>query len=70
MSMEDLQAKMSEAIKANNIALMEDIASQIVAGKKDRAKAEAERLLKESEALAGKREALASRYIRLSRHKG
>lgn len=61
MSIVDLQKQMAEAISKNDVAGMEAIAAQIVAGKRDRAKVEAERLQKESEALAGKREALAAR---------
>jgi len=60
MTIQDLQAQMADAIAKNDVAAMETIAAQIVAGKRDRAKVEADRLLKESEALAGKREALAA----------
>jgi len=60
MSIEELQAQMATAISNNDVAGMEAIALQIVASKKERAKAEAEKLQKESEQLAGKREALAA----------
>jgi len=60
MSIEELQAQMATAISNNDVASMEAIALQIVASKKERAKAEAEKLQKESEQLAGKREALAA----------
>lgn len=56
MSIQDLQAQMAAAIAKNDVGTMEAIASQIVAGKKERAKVEADKLLKEAEQLAGKRE--------------
>jgi len=61
MSIEELQAQMATAISKNDIAGMEAIAIQIVAGKKERAKVEADKLLKESEQLAGKREDTAAK---------
>jgi len=65
MSIQDLQAQMAEAISKNDVAAMENVASQIVAGKKDRAKAEAEQLQKEAEQLAGKREDTAAKIFEL-----
>lgn len=59
MAIEELRAQMRKAIDLNDVDAMDTIAIQIVASKKDRAKAEADRLLKESEKLAGVREALA-----------
>lgn len=61
MGIQDLQAQMATAIAKNDVKAMEEVATQIVAGKKERAKVEATRLLKESEALAGTREKLATR---------
>lgn len=63
MSIQDLQAQMAEAIAKNDVASMEAIAGQIVAGKKERAKVEADKLLKEAEQLAGKREALGAKIF-------
>jgi len=60
MGIQELQAQMAAAIANNDVAGMEAIAAQIVSGKKERAKVEAEKLQKESEALAGAREKLAA----------
>lgn len=57
MTLEDLQKQMAEAVSKNDIKAMEQLAEQIVAGKKERIKAEAEAARKEAEALAGEREA-------------
>ena len=59
MDIKELQAKMAAAIANNDVKAIEEIASQIVKGKSDRAKAEAEKQVKEAEALAGVRDALA-----------
>lgn len=63
MSIQELQAQMADAIAKNDVGAMEAIAGQIVAGKKERAKVEADKLLKEAEQLAGKREALGARIF-------
>jgi len=61
MSIEELRAQMRAAIDKNDVDAMDSIAIQIVASKKERAKVEADRLLKESEALADVREKLAAK---------
>lgn len=58
MTFEELQKQMSEAIKAGDNKLIEEIASQIVKSKADRHKAEADKLQKETQAMAGGREKL------------
>jgi len=60
MSLNELNARMQEAITKNDVKAIEAIASEIVKSKTDRAKAEAEGLRKEAEALAGTREKLAT----------
>lgn len=60
MNIAELQTKMAEAIAKNDIKAIEEIAGEIVKGKADRRKLEAEALQKEAEAMAGQREALAS----------
>lgn len=64
MSIEDLRTQMATAIANNDVQVMEAVAAQIVAGKKDRAKEEAEKLQKEAEALAGKRESLGAEIFK------
>jgi hypothetical protein len=60
MGLEALQKQMSEALAANDVKKIEEVAMAIVKSKSERAKEEADKALKESEALAGKRETLAS----------
>ena len=60
MSLADLQKQMSEALAANDVRKIEEIATAIVRSKSERAREEAELARKESEALAGKREELAN----------
>ena len=59
MDIEELQARMAEAITNNDVKAIEEIATEIVKGKADRRKAEALALQKEAEAMAGQREELA-----------
>jgi len=59
MSLEELQKQMSEALASNDVGKIEEIAMAIVKSKSERAKIEADKAVKEAEALAGKREALA-----------
>lgn len=58
-SLEELQTQMREALDKNDVKAIEEIASQIVKSKAERAKEEAVKAQKEVEALAGKREKLA-----------
>ena len=59
MSMQELKAKMQSAIASGDVKAIEEIASEIVKSKSERRKAEIEAVVKENEALAGKRSELA-----------
>lgn len=59
MELAELQAKMATAIANNDVKAIEEIAQEIVKGKADRRKAEADTILKEAEAMAKDREKLA-----------
>jgi len=59
MSLMELQKQMTEALAANDVKKIEEVAMAIVKSKSERAKEESEKARKESEALAGKRGELA-----------
>jgi len=59
--MQELQAKLAEAMANNDVKAIEEIAGEIVKGKAERRKVEVEAQRKEAEALAGDREKLAGK---------